>query len=63
MYTCERCGAKVADAYTITKFFNGVATSQIICRECILKIGHDNGIENNDSNMSDADSVVTDREE
>jgi len=40
-YTCDRCGAKVQDAYNITRWFNGAPNIEMVCEECILKIGHE----------------------
>ena len=40
MYTCNRCGKKVGDAYQITIWFNGAPEIDVVCKECIEKIGH-----------------------
>lgn len=38
-YICDFCGAKVDDAYNITKYFNGAPSVKTVCKECIEKIG------------------------
>jgi len=42
-YICDRCGKRTPakDAYQISKFYNGVQIKQIVCRDCIRKIGED----------------------
>lgn len=42
MYKCDECKKKVSDAYSRTKYFNGVPIIQTLCKECIKKIGHEN---------------------
>lgn len=42
-YTCNRCGKKTDDAFNITQWFNGAPNIETICRECILKIGKEDG--------------------
>ena len=46
-YKCERCGNTVEEAYKIsvfynTEWYNGKRDWQIVCKDCIEKIGHDN---------------------
>lgn len=67
MYTCDRCGKKYDDAYSITKYFNGMSIYQTVCLDCIKKIGHDNPEEgndaatDNDSDLPNDNSPSTDR--
>jgi hypothetical protein len=44
-YTCDRCGKKTDDAFNITKWFNGAPNIETVCKECILKIGKEDGEE------------------
>lgn len=62
MYKCDRCGRSFDDAYNITKYFNGGTSVQIVCLECIKKIGKvdSDGTENHDSNLPDPNSTRTD---
>ena len=52
MYKCDRCGAKVADAYDITRWFNGEQFIQTVCEDCIKKIGHEEEPDDNKSRSS-----------
>lgn len=64
MYTCDRCGLKVEDAYQITQWFNGFPHVETVCKPCIEEIGHvedHNGTQNNNSDMPDSDSTGSDR--
>lgn len=40
-YICDFCGAKVDDAYNITRYFNGAPSIKVVCEDCIKKIGKD----------------------
>jgi len=44
-YICDRCGKRVPakDAFEISRFFNGLQLKETVCRECIKKIGEEEG--------------------
>lgn len=52
-YKCARCGRKFDDAYNITKWFNGATSVEIICEECIGRIGKDDDNKSQSSNLSE----------
>ena len=45
MYTCKRCGKKVQDAFNITRWFNGYPEIEVVCEECIKKIGYEEAVD------------------